>query len=427
MRLDNSERLFARARRLIPGGVNSPVRSFGAVGGTPPFIVSGSGARIRDADGNEYLDFVGSWGPLVLGHAHPAVVEAVQRAAADGTSFGAPTERELELAELITRAMPSIEMLRLVNSGTEAAMSAIRIARAYTGRSKLIKFNGNYHGHADGLLVKAGSGAATYGVPTSAGVPVGYAAETLVAEYNDLASVEAVFDANVNQVAAVIVEPVAGNMGVVAPADGFLPGLRRLCDDNGALLIFDEVITGFRVAYGGAQERYRIRPDLTCLGKIIGGGLPVGAYGGRADVMQMAAPLGPAYQAGTLSGNPLATAAGIACLQELARAGAYDTLEALGAEAEAGLRAAGDATGVEVTVNRVGSALTAFFTESPVTTWEEAASSDTGRYAAFFHGLLERGVYVAPSQFEAAFVSLAHTSEEIAFAADQAREAMASL
>ncbi len=427
MRLDNSERLFARARRLIPGGVNSPVRSFGAVGGTPPFIDSGRGARVRDVDGNEYLDFVGSWGPLVLGHAHPAVVEAVQRVAADGTSFGAPTERELELAELITRAMPSIEMLRLVNSGTEAAMSAIRIARAYAGRSKLVKFNGNYHGHADGLLVKAGSGAATYGVPTSAGVPVGYAAETLVAEYNDLASVEAVFDANVNQVAAVIVEPVAGNMGVVPPADGFLAGLRRLCDDNGALLIFDEVITGFRVAYGGAQERYRIRPDLTCLGKIIGGGLPVGAYGGRADVMQMAAPLGPAYQAGTLSGNPLATAAGIACLRELAKPGAYEALEALGVETEAGLRAAGDATSIEVTVNRVGSALTAFFTGSPVTTWEEAASSDTGRYAAFFHGLLQRGVYVAPSQFEAAFVSLAHTTEDIAFAAEQAREAMASL
>ena len=427
MRFDNSERLFARARRLIPGGVNSPVRSFGAVGGTPRFIVSGSGARVRDADGNEYLDFLGSWGPLVLGHAHPAVVEAVQRAAADGASFGAPTERELELAELIARAMPSIEMLRLVSSGTEAAMSAIRIARAYTGRSKLIKFNGNYHGHADGLLVKAGSGAATHGVPTSAGVPPGYAAETLVAEYNDLASVEALFDANVNRVAAVIVEPVAGNMGVVAPGDGFLEGLRSLCDDNGALLIFDEVITGFRVAYGGAQERYRVRPDLTCLGKIIGGGLPVGAYGGRADVMQMAAPLGPAYQAGTLSGNPLATAAGIACLHELARPGVYDTLETLGAETETGLRAAGDATGVPVAVNRVGSALTAFFTGAAVTTWEEAASSDTGRYAAFFHGLLERGVYVAPSQFEAAFVSLAHTPEDIAFAAEQAREAMASL
>ena len=427
MRLDNSERLFARARRLIPGGVNSPVRSFGAVGGTPRFIVSGSGARVRDADGNEYLDFLGSWGPLVLGHAPPAVVEAVQRAAADGASFGAPTERELELAELIARAMPSIEMLRLVSSGTEAAMSAIRIARAYTGRSKLIKFNGNYHGHADGLLVKAGSGAATHGVPTSAGVPPGYAAETLVAEYNNLASVEALFDANVNRVAAVIVEPVAGNMGVVPPGVGFLAGLRSLCDDNGALLIFDEVITGFRVAYGGAQERYRIRPDLTCLGKIIGGGLPVGAYGGRADVMQMAAPLGPAYQAGTLSGNPLATAAGIACLHELARPGVYDTLETLGAETEAGLRAAGDATGVPVAVNRVGSALTAFFTGAAVTTWEEAASSDTGRYAAFFHGLLERGVYVAPSQFEAAFVSLAHTPEDIAFAAEQAREAMASL
>ena len=427
MRFDNSERLFARARRLIPGGVNSPVRSFGAVGGTPPFIVNGSGAHVRDADGNEYLDFVGSWGPLILGHAHPAVVEAVQRAAADGTSFGAPTERELELAELITRAMPSIEMLRLVNSGTEATMSAIRIARAYTGRSKLLKFNGNYHGHADGLLVKAGSGAATYGIPTSAGVPVGYAAETLVAEYNDLASVEAVFDANVNQVAAIIVEPVAGNMGVVPPADGFLTGLRKLCDDNGTLLIFDEVITGFRVAYGGAQERYRVRPDLTCLGKIIGGGLPVGAYGGRTDVMQMVAPLGPAYQAGTLSGNPLATAAGIACLQELTRPGVYETLEALGAQAEAGLRTAGDASGLPVTVNRVGSALTAFFTAPPVATWVEAASADTGQYAAFFHGLLERGVYVAPSQFEAAFVSLAHAAEDIAFAAEQAREAMGAL
>lgn len=427
MRLDNSERLFARARRLIPGGVNSPVRSFGAVGGTPPFIVSGNGALVRDADGNEYVDFLGSWGPLVLGHAHPAVVDAVQRAATDGTSFGAPTERELELAELIARAMPSIEMLRLVNSGTEAAMSAIRIARAYTGRSKLVKFNGNYHGHADGLLVKAGSGAATYGVPTSAGVPPGYAAETLVGEYNDLASVEALFEANVNQVAAVIVEPVAGNMGVVPPVDGFLAGLRRLCDDNGALLIFDEVITGFRVAYGGAQERYRIRPDLTCLGKIIGGGLPVGAYGGRADVMQMAAPLGPAYQAGTLSGNPLATAAGTACLRELAKPGVYETLEALGAEAEAGLRVAGDSTGVAVAVNRVGSAFTAFFAEPPVTTWEEAASSDTGQYAAFFHGLLERGVYVAPSQFEAAFVSLAHTAEDLSFTAEQAREAMSSL
>ena len=427
LHLSRSEQLFSRAQRLMPGGVNSPVRSFGAVGGTPPFITEGKGARIWDADGNEYLDFVGSWGPLVLGHAHPAVVEAVQSAAADGTSFGAPTERELELAELITNAMPSIEMLRMVSSGTEAAMSAIRAARAFTNRSKIIKFNGNYHGHADGLLVKAGSGATTHGVPTSAGVPLSYAAETLVAEYNDLSSVERLLDANVNQVAAIIVEPVAGNMGVVPPADGFLEGLRQLCEDNGSLLVFDEVITGFRVGYSGAQGRYGVTPDLTCLGKIIGGGLPMGTYGGRSDVMQVVAPLGPAYQAGTLSGNPLATAAGIACLKELARPGVYETLEALGAEAEASLSRVGSATGVSLTVNRVGSMLTAFFTEQPVATWSEATSADVDLYASFFHGLLERGVYVAPSQFEAAFVSLAHTPADLAFAAEQARQAMAAL
>ncbi len=427
MKLDRSEQLFSRSRKLIPGGVNSPVRSFGAVGGTPPFLARGEGARVWDVDGNEYVDFLGSWGPLALGHAHPAVVEAVKTAAESGTSFGAPTERELELAELVCRAIPSIEMMRLVSSGTEAAMSAVRAARAYTGRPKIIKFNGNYHGHADGLLVKAGSGAATHGVPTSAGVPAGYAAETLVAEYNDLASVESLLDANVNQVAAVIVEPVAGNMGVAAPADGFLEGLRRLCDDNGALLIFDEVITGFRVGFGGAQARYRVAADLTCLGKIIGGGLPVGAYGGRSEVMQMIAPLGPAYQAGTLSGNPLAVAAGLACLRELGKPGIYETLEALGAEFEAGLLAGGAAAGVPLTVNRVGSMLTAFFTEGPVTTWEEAAVADTGSYARYFHGLLERGVYIAPSQFEAAFVSLAHTPGDLAFAAAQAREALAAL
>ena len=427
LHLSRSEQLFSRAQRLMPGGVNSPVRSFGAVGGTPPFITEGKGARIWDADGNEYLDFVGSWGPLVLGHAHPAVVEAVQSAAADGTSFGAPTERELELAELITNAMPSIEMLRMVSSGTEAAMSAIRAARAFTNRSKIIKFNGNYHGHADGLLVKAGSGATTHGVPTSAGVPLSYAAETLVAEYNDLSSVERLLDANVNQVAAIIVEPVAGNMGVVPPADGFLQGLRQLCEDNGSLLVFDEVITGFRVGYNGAQGRYGVTPDLTCLGKIIGGGLPMGAYGGRRDVMQVVAPLGPAYQAGTLSGNPLATAAGIACLKELARPGVYETLETLGAEAEASLSRVGSITGVSLTVNRVGSMLTAFFTEPPVATWSEATSADVDLYAGFFHGLLERGVYVAPSQFEAAFVSLAHTPADLAFAAEQARQAMAAL
>ncbi len=427
MKLDRSSELFNRSQRLIPGGVNSPVRSFGAVGGTPPFIARGKGARVWDVDGNEYVDFLGSWGPLALGHAHPAIVEAVRAAAESGTSFGAPTEREVDLAELIARAMPSVEMLRLVSSGTEAAMSALRMARAFTGRPKIIKFNGNYHGHADGLLVKAGSGAATHGVPTSAGVPPTYAAETLVAEYNDLASVEALLDANVNQVAAVIVEPVAGNMGVAAPADGFLDGLRRLCDANGALLIFDEVITGFRVAYGGAQERYGVRADLTCLGKIIGGGLPVGAYGGRAEVMQMAAPLGPAYQAGTLSGNPIAVAAGLACLRELAKPGAYDVLESLGAALQAGLEEAARSAGVPLTVNRVGSMLTAFFTEGPVTTWNDAASADTGGYARYFHGLLERGVYVAPSQFEAAFVSLAHTPADIAFAGEQARAAFAAL
>ena len=427
MKLDRSSELFNRSQRLIPGGVNSPVRSFGAVGGTPPFIARGKGARVWDVDGNEYVDFLGSWGPLALGHAHPAIVEAVRAAAESGTSFGAPTEREVELAELIARAMPSVEMLRLVSSGTEAAMSALRMARAFTGRPKIIKFNGNYHGHADGLLVKAGSGAATHGVPTSAGVPPTYAAETLVAEYNDLASVEALLDANVNQVAAVIVEPVAGNMGVATPADGFLDGLRRLCDANGALLIFDEVITGFRIAYGGAQERYGVRADLTCLGKIIGGGLPVGAYGGRAEVMQMAAPLGPAYQAGTLSGNPIAVAAGLACLHELAKPGAYDALESLGAALQAGLEEAARSAGVPLAVNRVGSMLTAFFTEGPVTTWNDAASADTGGYARYFHGLLERGVCVAPSQFEAAFVSLAHAPADIAFAGEQARAAFAAL
>ncbi|MEX2431177.1 MAG: glutamate-1-semialdehyde 2,1-aminomutase [Dehalococcoidia bacterium] len=424
MDLSRSEALFARSQKLIPGGVNSPVRSFGGVGGTPPFIARGKGARVWDVDGNEYVDFVGSWGPLVLGHAHPAIVEAVQRAAADGTSFGAPTEGELELAELVNRAMPSMEMMRLVSSGTEAAMSAIRVARAFTGRPKIIKFNGCYHGHADGLLVKAGSGAATHGVPTSAGVPDSYAAETLVAEFNRLDTVEALLDANVNRVAAIIVEPVAGNMGVVPPQPGFLEGLRKMADDNGALLIFDEVITGFRVAYGGAQARYQVRPDLTCLGKIIGGGLPVGAYGGRADVMRMVAPLGPAYQAGTLSGNPLAVAAGIACLKALAGPGTYETLDSLGAELQTGLEAAAEATGTPLTVNRVSSALTAFFTDGPVTTWAEATNANTADYAAFFHGLLQRGVSIAPSQFEAAFVSLAHTPADLAFAGKQATEAL---
>ena len=403
----------------MPGGVNSPVRSFGGVGGIPPFLARGKGSRVWDVDGNEYLDFLGSWGPLILGHASPAIVEAVQKAAAEGTSFGAPTEQELQLSQLVTDALPSIEMMRLVSSGTEATMSAIRVARAYVGRSKIIKFNGNYHGHADGLLVKAGSGLATHGVPTSAGVPESYAAETLVAEYNDLDSVRNLFSANVNQIAAVIIEPIAGNMGIVPPNPGFLESLRQLTRAEGALLIFDEVISGFRVDLHGAQGLYGVIPDLTCLGKIIGGGLPVGAYGGREDVMRMVAPLGPAYQAGTLSGNPLAVSAGIACLSELRKPGIYERLNHLGSLVEKSVHAAAASTGTSVTVNRVGSAFTTFFTEGPVTTWSEAADADTECYANYFHGLLERGVYTAPSQFEAGFVSLAHTEGDLAFAADQ--------
>ena len=424
MNHSRSEELFERSQRLMPGGVNSPVRSFGGVGGTPPFLARGNGSRVWDVDGNEYVDFLGSWGPLILGHANPIIVQAVQKAAADGTSFGAPTEKELQLAELITTALPSIEMMRLVSSGTEATMSAIRMARAFTGRSKIIKFNGNYHGHADGLLVKAGSGLATHGVPTSAGVPDSYAAETLVAEYNNIDSVKELFGVNVNQIAAIIVEPVAGNMGIVPPNPGFLEALRKLTRDEGALLIFDEVISGFRVGLHGAQGLYSVTPDLTCLGKIIGGGLPVGAYGGRTEVMRMAAPLGLAYQAGTLSGNPLAVSAGIACLTELGKPGVYERLEQLGALAEQGIRAAADATGTQVTVNRVGSAFTTFFAEAPITTWSEAADSDTERYARHFHSLLERGVYTAPSQFEAGFVSLAHTEDDLAFAADQIQSSL---
>lgn len=419
MNHDRSEELFARAQVLIPAGVNSPVRSFGAVGGTPPFIARGHGAHIWDVDDNQYLDFVGSWGPLILGHANQEIVSALTAAISNGTSFGAPTEMEIRLAELISAAMPSIEMMRLVSSGTEATMSAIRLARAFTNRSKVVKFNGNYHGHSDGLLVKAGSGLATQGIPSSAGVPTAYASETLVAEYNDLPSVDHLFRSNVNQVAAIIVEPVAGNMGVVAPEPGFLEGLRTMADDTGALLIFDEVITGFRVAYGGAQGLYGVRPDLTCLGKIIGGGLPVGAYGGRRDVMGLIAPLGAVYQAGTLSGNPLAVAAGVACLGHLSRPGIYELLDELAAQFETGFRQAALDAGRSATINRVGSMLTGFFNQHPVRTWADAATSDTDAYAAFFHGLLKRGVYLAPSQFESAFVSIAHSSKDIHHALDQ--------
>ena len=421
-----SRQLFAQAQQFIPGGVNSPVRSFRAVSGTPPFIARGQGSRVWDVDGNEYIDYLGSWGPLVLGHAHPAVVDALQAAAANGSSFGAPVEQEVELARLICAALPSVDSVRLVSSGTEACMSAIRLARAYTGRSKIIKFAGCYHGHADGLLVKAGSGAMTHGVPTSAGVPDAYAAETLVADYNDLASVESCFDAWPDAIAGVIVEPVAGNMGVVPPAPGFLEGLRRLTADNGALLIFDEVITGFRVAWGGAQTLYGVTPDLTCLGKIIGGGLPVGAYGGRREIMELVAPLGPMYQAGTLSGNPLAVTAGLTTLAALQQPGVYDQLETLAARLAAGLTQAFAKAEIPAALNRVGSMLTGFFNPGPVQTLAQVEQSDTAAYGRWFHALLERGVYIAPSQFEAGFVSLAHTPDDLDRTVEIAAAALAA-
>ena len=413
MERSRSQQLFAKAQKYIPGGVNSPVRSFRAVEGTPHFIARGAGARVWDADGNEFIDYVGSWGPLVLGHAHPAVLEAVRDAAQNGVTFGALVEGEVELARTICQAIPSVEMVRLVNSGTEACMSAIRLARAFTGRNKIIKFAGCYHGHADGLLVKAGSGALTHGIATSAGVPESYAQETLVADYNDLESVERYFEANQGDIAGVIVEPVAGNMGVVPPIDGFLQGLRRLTDQAGTLLIFDEVITGFRLAYGGAQGLYGVTPDITCLGKIIGGGLPVGAYGGRRDLMEMVSPLGPMYQAGTLSGNPLAVAAGIATLRELSQPGTYEKLEYMSCKLTNGLSEIFGRLEIPGTMNRAGSAFCGFFNPGPVENLADAESSDTDRYRRYFHAMLGHGVYLAPSQFEAGFVSLAHTEREI--------------
>ena len=427
MQQTKSQELFAQAQQFIPGGVNSPVRSFRAVSGTPPFIARGQGCRVSDVDGNEYIDYLGSWGPLVLGHAHPVVVEALQRAAESGTSFGAPVELEVELARCICQALPSVDRVRLVSSGTEACMSAIRLARAYTGRSKIIKFSGCYHGHADGLLVKAGSGAMTHGIPTSAGVPESYAAETLVADYNDVASVESFFQAWPDAIAGIIVEPVAGNMGVVPPAEGFLESLRRITAENGAMLIFDEVITGFRLAYGGAQTLYGITPDITCLGKIIGGGLPVGAYGGRQDIMEMVAPLGPMYQAGTLSGNPLAVTAGLTTLTELQRAGTYERLESLAGRLADGLTQAFARAEVPGTLNRVGSMMTGFFTAGPVDSLAQVEQADTEVYGRYFHAMLERGVYLAPSQFEAGFVSLAHTEADIDRTLEIAAAALESL
>ena len=423
----NSERLFSLAQQYIPGGVNSPVRSFRAVEGTPPFIARGQGSRVWDVDGNEYIDYVCSWGPLALGHAHPAVVEALREAAGNGTSFGAPTEGEVELAQMICEALPSVDSVRLVSSGTEACMSAIRLARAYTGRNKIIKFAGCYHGHADGLLVRAGSGAMTHGIPTSAGVPDSYAQETLVADYNDLASVERYFEEYPGDVAGVIVEPVAGNMGVVPPAEGFLQGLRRVTQEKGAVLIFDEVITGFRVAYGGAQTLYGITPDITSLGKIIGGGLPVGAYGGRREIMEQVAPLGPMYQAGTLSGNPLAVTAGITTLKELQKPGVYEGLDALARRLTDGVAGVFQRAEVPGSINRVQSMFTGFFTGGPVEALAQVEQSDAGQYGRYFHAMLERGVYFAPSQFEAGFVSTAHTEEDIDRTIEAAEAALGGL
>jgi glutamate-1-semialdehyde 2,1-aminomutase len=423
--LTRSEELFARAQRVIPGGVNSPVRAFKAVGGSPPFIVKGEGARVWDADGRRYIDYLGSWGPLILGHAPPGVVEAVREAAGSGTSYGAPCPAEVELAERVVRLMPSIEKVRFVSSGTEATMSALRVARGFTGRNKILKFEGCYHGHADSLLVAAGSGVATLGIPGSPGVPAGTVADTLTAPFNDLRAVEAVVAAHGPDLAAVIVEPVVGNMGCVLPGPGYLEGLREITRRARAVLVFDEVITGFRLGLGGAQAHYRIAPDLTCLGKIIGGGLPVGAYGGRAEIMGRVAPEGPVYQAGTLSGNPLAMAAGAAALDALQAPGIYDRLGALAVRLTDGLAAAAKAAGIEVTVNRIASMFTVFFCRGPVTDYASAKASDTARFARFFHAMLRRGIYLPPAQFEAAFVSVAHTEADVDATVRAAGEAFA--
>ncbi len=421
--------LYERALGLMPGGVNSPVRAFRAVGGSPFFIERGSGPHLFDVEGKRYIDFLASWGPLILGHAPPDVVEAVCAAARRGTSFGAPHEGEVLLAEEVRAMMPGLELVRMVSSGTEATMSAVRLARAHTGRAKIVKFAGCYHGHADPFLVKAGSGALTFGTPDSPGVTPGTVADTLVADYNDLGSVEALFSSCGPEIAAVIVEPVAGNMGCVPPAGGFLPGLRRLCDDHGALLIFDEVITGFRVAPGGAQALYGVRPDLTTLGKVLGGGLPVAAYGGRRDVMERISPSGPVYQAGTLSGNPLAMAAGLATLRRLREPGTYELLESRGARLESILKESAREAGVPLHVNRVGSLLGLFFNPGPVTCWDDVARSDKERFVKLFQALLARGVSIAPSAFEALFVSVAHTDavlDEAAIAFSAAMRAAAA-
>ena len=413
MEYTNSKRLFEEACELIPGGVNSPVRAFKAVGDYPVFIERGEGAYLYDVDGNKYVDYICSWGPLLLGHQPEAVSKAVMEALTKGSTYGAPTGIEVEMAKKIVDAVPSVEMVRMVSSGTEATMSALRLARGYTGRNKIVKFEGCYHGHADHLLIKAGSGALTFGVPSSPGVPESIASETLTAQYNDIDSVKALFAQYPDQIAAVIVEPIAGNMGLVLPKKGFLEGLREVTAENGALLIFDEVISGFRASFGGAQKVYNIMPDLTCMGKIIGGGLPVGAYGGKKEIMMHVAPVGPVYQAGTLSGNPLAMAAGMAILDELAKPGVYEEIEAKTKKLVQGLQAAADKAGVKIALNQSASLFTIFFTETPVDSYKAAMTSNTEQFKVFFQAMLGQGFYLPPSQFECWFVSQAHSDEDI--------------
>ena len=413
MEYTNSKRLFEEACELIPGGVNSPVRAFKAVGDYPVFIERGEGAYLYDVDGNKYVDYICSWGPLLLGHQPEAVSKAVMEALTKGSTYGAPTGIEVEMAKKIVDAVPSVEMVRMVSSGTEATMSALRLARGYTGRNKIVKFEGCYHGHADHLLIKAGSGALTFGVPSSPGVPESIASETLTAQYNDIDSVKALFAQYPDQIAAVIVEPIAGNMGLVLPKEGFLEGLREVTAEHGALLIFDEVISGFRASFGGAQKVYNIMPDLTCMGKIIGGGLPVGAYGGKKEIMMHVAPVGPVYQAGTLSGNPLAMAAGMAILDELAKPGVYEAIEAKTKKLVQGLQTAADKAGVKIALNQSASLFTIFFTETPVDSYQTAMTSNTEQFKVFFQAMLNQGFYLPPSQFECWFVSQAHSDEDI--------------
>lgn len=426
--MSQSESLYTAARQVIPGGVNSPVRAFTGVGGVPLFIERADGAYLFDVEGKGYIDYVGSWGPMILGHNHPAIRNAVIEAVERGLSFGAPTEMEVKMAERVTELVPTMDMVRMVNSGTEATMSAIRLARGFTGRDKIIKFEGCYHGHADCLLVKAGSGALTLGQPNSPGVPADFAKHTLTCTYNDLASVRQAFVSYPQEIACIIVEPVAGNMNCIPPNDDFLPGLRALCDEFGALLIIDEVMTGFRVALAGAQDYYGVEPDLTCLGKIIGGGMPVGAFGGRRDIMEALAPIGPVYQAGTLSGNPIAMAAGYACLNEITQPGIYETLTELTEMLAQGLLNAAKEAGIPLVINNVGGMFGLFFTNAPsVTCYQDVMACDVERFKRFFHLMLDNGVYLAPSAFEAGFMSVAHTPEDIQKTIDAARVAFAQL